>query len=58
MNFIIWLIVGGVIAAFIGVLIGMPALRVSGLYLALVTLIIKGIVEWKTHEDRPAARAS
>jgi branched-chain amino acid transport system permease protein len=33
-------IIGGVAAMIIGVLIGLPALRVSGLYLALVTLML------------------
>ncbi len=39
------LIVGGVVAAVVGVLIGLPALRVSGLYLALVTLMLAAAVE-------------
>jgi branched-chain amino acid transport system permease protein len=34
------LVIGGLVAAIIGVLIGLPALRVSGLYLALVTLML------------------
>ena len=36
---------GGIGAALIGTLIGMPALRVSGLYLALVTLMLAAGVE-------------
>jgi branched-chain amino acid transport system permease protein len=39
------LISGGLVAAVIGVLIGLPALRVSGLYLALVTLMLAAGVE-------------
>jgi branched-chain amino acid transport system permease protein len=39
------LIIGGLGAAVIGVLIGLPALRVSGLYLALVTLMLAAAVE-------------
>jgi branched-chain amino acid transport system permease protein len=39
------LVIGGLIAAAIGVLIGLPALRVSGLYLALVTLMLAAGVE-------------
>jgi branched-chain amino acid transport system permease protein len=39
------LIIGGVVAAIIGVLIGLPALRVSGLYLALVTLMLAAGME-------------
>jgi branched-chain amino acid transport system permease protein len=43
--FPILLLCGGVVAAFIGVLIGLPALRVSGLYLALVTLMLAAGIE-------------
>ena len=43
--FPVLLIIGGVAAAFIGVLIGLPALRVSGLYLALVTLMLAAGME-------------
>ena len=39
------LIVGGIVAAIVGVLIGLPALRVSGLYLALVTLMLAAAIE-------------
>ena len=42
------MIVGGIVAAIVGVLVGVPVLRLSGDYLAIVTLafgeIIKGIV--------------
>lgn len=38
-------LIGGIGAAFIGTLIGLPALRVSGLYLALVTLMLAAGVE-------------
>lgn len=42
------MIVGGIVAAIVGVLVGIPVLRLSGDYLAIVTLafgeIIKGIV--------------
>ena len=38
-------VVGGLGAAVIGTLIGLPALRVSGLYLALVTLMLAAGVE-------------
>jgi branched-chain amino acid transport system permease protein len=43
--FPVLLIVAGLVAAAIGVLIGLPALRVSGLYLALVTLMLAASVE-------------
>lgn len=43
--FPILLILAGLVAAAIGVMIGLPALRVSGLYLALVTLMLAASVE-------------
>jgi len=43
--FPILLIIAGLVAAAIGVMIGLPALRVSGLYLALVTLMLAASVE-------------
>jgi branched-chain amino acid transport system permease protein len=43
--FPVLLIIGGLVAASLGVLIGLPALRVSGLYLALVTLMLAAGVE-------------
>lgn len=39
---IVNIIIGGVVAAIIGTLIGLPALRLRGLYLALVTLMGAG----------------
>lgn len=41
----ILLVIGGLVAAVIGVIIGLPALRVSGLYLALTTLMLAAAVE-------------
>ena len=43
--FPILLLIGGLVAAVIGVFIGLPALRVSGLYLALVTLMLAAGME-------------
>ncbi|MDP9464253.1 MAG: branched-chain amino acid ABC transporter permease [Actinomycetota bacterium] len=43
--FPVLLIISGLAAAVIGVLIGLPALRVSGLYLALVTLMLAAGLE-------------
>lgn len=43
--FPVLLVIAGVVAAVIGVMIGLPALRVSGLYLALVTLMLAATVE-------------
>lgn len=37
-GFIVWLILGGVVAGFVGVLVGLPALRLRGVNLAVVTL--------------------
>jgi branched-chain amino acid transport system permease protein len=39
------LVITGVITAAIGVLVGLPALRLSGLHLALITLMFAGAVE-------------
>jgi len=38
------LLATGVLTAFLGVLVGLPALRVSGLYLALITLMLAGAI--------------
>lgn len=43
--FPVLLLVAGAVAMVIGVMIGLPALRVSGLYLALVTLMLAAAVE-------------
>jgi branched-chain amino acid transport system permease protein len=37
---------GGVMAAFIGTLVGIPSLRIKGLYLAIATLAAQLIIEW------------
>jgi branched-chain amino acid transport system permease protein len=37
---------GGLMAAFIGVLVGIPSLRIKGLYLAIATLAGQLIIEW------------
>jgi branched-chain amino acid transport system permease protein len=42
--FPVLLVVTGVITGVIGVLVGLPALRLSGLYLALITLMFAGAV--------------
>lgn len=48
-RFLVSLVVGGVIAAFFGLLVGVPALRLKGDYLAIITLgfgeIIRSIIE-------------
>ncbi|HZT48168.1 MAG TPA: branched-chain amino acid ABC transporter permease [Hyphomicrobiaceae bacterium] len=37
---------GGLMAAFIGALVGIPSLRIKGLYLAIATLASQLIIEW------------
>src|ERR1044072_8860302 len=37
---------GGLMAAFIGAIVGMPSLRIKGLYLAIATLAGQLIIEW------------
>ncbi|MCA8926952.1 MAG: branched-chain amino acid ABC transporter permease [Alphaproteobacteria bacterium] len=44
--FYITLPLGGCMAAFIGLLVGIPSLRVKGLYLAIATLAAQFIIEW------------
>ena len=44
LNLVISLIVGGAVAAFFGIIIGLPALRLKGDYLAIVTLAFGEIV--------------
>ncbi len=45
LNFVIALIIGGAVAALCGVIIGIPALRLRGDYLAIVTLAFGEIVK-------------
>jgi branched-chain amino acid transport system permease protein len=37
---------GGVMAALIGIIVGIPSLRVKGIYLAIATLAAQFIIEW------------
>ncbi|WP_372969373.1 ATP-binding cassette domain-containing protein [Microbacterium sp.] len=37
-GFVVWLILGGIAAGFVGILVGLPALRLRGVNLAVVTL--------------------
>src|SRR5512134_2108145 len=46
MNFIIVLVLSGGIAALVGVLFGIPSLRIKGLYLAVATLAAQFFVDW------------
>jgi branched-chain amino acid transport system permease protein len=46
LNFLVVLILAGLIAAFVGVLFGIPSLRIKGLYLAVATLAAQFFVDW------------
>src|SRR5512134_1494617 len=46
MNFIIVLVLSGGIAAAVGVLFGIPSLRIKGLYLAVATLAAQFFCDW------------
>ena len=37
---------GGLMAAFVGAIVGIPSLRIKGLYLAIATLAGQLIIEW------------
>ncbi len=43
-----WLTIpaGGLMAAFIGIIVGIPSLRIRGIYLAIATLAAQLIIEW------------
>ena len=45
-NIIIWLIASGAFSAAIGVLFGLPSLRIKGFYLAVATLAAQFFLEW------------
>src|SRR6266852_3165703 len=40
------LLAGGIVAALVGVIVGIPSLRIKGLYLAIATLAGQFIIEW------------
>ena len=44
--FLITLPAGGLMAAAIGILVGIPSLRIKGVYLAIATLAAQFIIEW------------
>jgi len=46
LNFLIVLVLAGAIAALVGVLFGIPSLRIKGLYLAVATLAAQFFVDW------------
>jgi branched-chain amino acid transport system permease protein len=45
-NIIIWIFVSGLFSAAIGVLFGLPSLRVKGFYLAVTTLAAQFFLQW------------
>lgn len=46
MPFWICIPAGGVVAAFVGLLVGLPSARVKGIYLAIATIAAQFIIEW------------
>jgi branched-chain amino acid transport system permease protein len=46
LNFLIVLVLAGLIAAFAGMLFGIPSLRIKGLYLAVATLAAQFFIDW------------
>jgi len=45
-NIVIWILCSGVFSAAIGVLFGLPSLRIKGFYLAVATLAAQFFLEW------------
>jgi len=46
MNIIVVFLLSGVVAAFVGVLFGIPSLRIKGFYLAVATLAAQFFLQW------------
>jgi branched-chain amino acid transport system permease protein len=46
LNFVVVLVLAGLIAALIGMLFGIPSLRIKGLYLAVATLAAQFFTDW------------
>ena len=46
LNFIVVLVLAGLIAAFAGMLFGIPSLRIKGLYLGVATLAAQFFIDW------------
>jgi branched-chain amino acid transport system permease protein len=46
LNFLVVLVLAGIIAAAVGVLFGIPSLRIKGLYLAVATLAAQFFMDW------------
>ncbi len=45
-NVIVWVLVSGVFSAGVGVIFGLPSLRIKGLYLAVTTLAAQFFLDW------------
>jgi len=45
-NILVWIIASGFVSAAIGVLFGLPSLRIKGFYLAIATLAAQFFLEW------------
>src|SRR5512147_3278070 len=46
LNFIVVLLLAGLVAAVVGILFGIPSLRIKGLYLAVATLAAQFFMDW------------
>jgi branched-chain amino acid transport system permease protein len=46
MNIIVWIVCSGFVAAAIGVVFGLPSLRIKGFYLAIATLAAQFFLQW------------
>jgi branched-chain amino acid transport system permease protein len=46
LNFLIVLVLAGAVAALVGILFGLPSLRIKGLYLAVATLAAQFFLDW------------
>ena len=46
LNFLVVLVLAGLIAALVGILFGIPSLRIKGLYLAVATLAAQFFMDW------------
>jgi branched-chain amino acid transport system permease protein len=46
LNFLIVLLLAGLVAALVGILFGVPSLRIKGLYLAVATLAAQFFIDW------------
>ncbi|MCW5753057.1 MAG: branched-chain amino acid ABC transporter permease, partial [Alphaproteobacteria bacterium] len=45
-NILVWIIASGFVAAAIGILFGLPSLRIKGFYLAIATLAAQFFLQW------------